>query len=169
MRSQFGFFTLEIILVVMIISLLATVAVPNMHKMLDAARLDYEIKKFCSEFDFAHSLGKQSSVKTEIFVNTISLDRNSGNIALGIDEKNRAYQLQIISNPTNNPIREKHFLSDGIKITSDVSRVLFLEDGRVVNNNHKAISNSFYFTSRYVISPVAVTVDSVGRWRGNRD
>ena len=64
MRNQFGFFTLEIILVVMIISLLATVAVPNMHKMLDAARLDYEIKKFCSEFDFAHSLGKQSLVNT---------------------------------------------------------------------------------------------------------
>ena len=169
MRNQFGFFTLEIILVVMIISLLATVAVPNMHKMLDAARLDYEIKKFCSELDFAHSLGKQSSVNTEIFSNTFFADDDSRRIAISIDEQNRAYQLLRASNSGYNPIREKHFLSDGIKINSSLKRVNFSPDGRVVNDAGKAISNSFYFTSRYVISPVAVTVDSVGRWRGNRD
>ena len=127
MRNQFGFFTLEIILVVMIISLLATVAVPNMHKMLDAARLDYEIKKFCSELDFAHSLGKQSSVNTEIFSNTFFADDDSRRIAISIDEQNRAYQLLRASNSGYNPIREKHFLSDGIKINSSLSeKTLYL-------------------------------------------
>lgn len=168
MKNQFGFFTLEIILVVMIISLLATVAVPNMHKMLDTARLDYEIKKFCSEFDFAHALGKQASVKAEIFDGTFSADKDSRTIAISIDEKNRAYQLLRGSTSGYNPIREKHFLSDGIKINSTVKRILFSADGRLVNDTGGAISNSFYFTSSYVIKPFEMNVDSVGRWRGKR-
>ncbi len=136
--------------------------------MVDAVRLNYEVKKFCGDFDFAHSLGRQTSLNTEIFSNSITIDSNSRRIAILIDSSGKSYTLIRKSILKDLPVRDAHILNAGIKITPDKnSRIYFLNDGRIVNDNNGAISETFVFTSRS--NEFYVSVDSVGRWRGKRE
>ena len=159
--------TIEIILVVLIIAILATIALPNMARMVDVARLDYEVKKFCSDFDFAHSLGKQAEFDGEIFSNALDKNDVSRKVVIQINERAGTYQISRNTTLSNVPIRDAHILSDGISINAkNNSTICFLPDGTVADANYAAISDSFVFTSRY--NSFSVSVDSVGRWRGKR-
>lgn len=167
MNNQRGVATLEVILVILIIAVLSTVTLPKAARMVDVAALDYEVRRFCSDFDFAHSLGRQSDINTEIFSNSIKAD-NSRFILIQIDNSGNSYQLCRKINSNNVALRDAHILSDGIKITPDKnSQILFTYDGRITNPSNGAISESFVFTSRN--NEFYVSVDSVGRWRGKRE
>lgn len=168
MKNQGGFATIEIILVVMIISLLSTISLPNMARMIDIARLDYEVKKFCSDFDFAHSLGRQTEFSAEIFQNSIQPDYNARNVAIQINENKGTYQIVRSTTSSERPIRDAHILSDGIKIkVKKNSTIYFKPDGSLEGNIDQNISESYTFTSRY--NTFLVSIDSVGRWRGKRE
>ena len=85
MKNQRGFVTIEIILVVLIISLSATLVVPNMARMVDVAQVDYEMKFLLSQIDYARSLNKNIHYNPEIFNYTLSLD-NGHQLKINIDE-----------------------------------------------------------------------------------
>ena len=53
--NQKGFATFEAILAVTIISVLAFIAVPKIDRVIDKIALDYEMKRLCSEIEFASS------------------------------------------------------------------------------------------------------------------
>ena len=67
MHNQKGFATLEIILIMLIISTLAGVVMPKMARVVDSATLNYEVRKFQSEFFFARSLSRSANYEAEIF------------------------------------------------------------------------------------------------------
>ena len=66
-KNQNGFATLEIILVIGIIAIFSTVAVPKMARILDKVALDYELKHLYSDLNFARSIGKSSTFDGGIF------------------------------------------------------------------------------------------------------
>lgn len=109
MRKEKGFATLEIILLMVIISTLAGIVLPKMGRIVDTATLDYEVKKFRSEFFFARSLSRSASYEPLIFSNS-SLPRGDA-ITFKTDEKN--YRIEC----NGNLIREKNFLPQGFKIS----------------------------------------------------
>ena len=148
MKNQRGLATLEVILVIMIIAVLVTVALPKASRMLDAVRLDYEMKKFLSTLDFAKSLNKNAYYQPEIFVGNISGDNAN---ALQIILSNTSYSLKrkgiIIHEPYNLP--------EGFSIQG-INPIYFSQS----NNGHVTLTSRQNF-NRYII------FDSVGRWRGD--
>ena len=153
MRNQFGFAALEIILVMAIISLLATVALPKMTKFLDTANLNYEVKKFYSEFLFAKSVSRSSNYYATIFSGAPISNGKGINFSLFDDN------YQILYSYT--PICETNFFPKNFKIYCPSNlRTVPLSQGRL----NKAVSGTYVFTSplnnrRYI------KLDSVGRIR----
>ena len=155
MKSQGGFATIEIILVVMIISLLATVALPNMARMVDVAQVDYEMKILLSTLDFTKSLNKNSHYKPEIFKNVPSFSESGHELQIDIDENLNRYT--IMQNGEN--FSEPHNLPNGFSIICEkgMPKQIF---PNTKYSGHIRI-NSGQDINRYVIS------DSAGRWRGD--
>ena len=144
--NQHGFVTLEIICVIMIISILTAIAVPQMTRWLDKARLDYEMKTFLNNLELARSLNRSTNYKPVIFKNNPKLENGDKVI---VDIKNNAYDLR-----TGDNIK-KIKLHDGFSI-----------DGRMFDNHINVdedktghvIITSRYGDKRYIYR------DPVGRW-----
>lgn len=143
---------MEIILVMMIISALTGVFVPKMARIVDIATLDYEAKKFQSEFWFARSLSRSASFEPSIFSNaSISQGRA---ITFKTNEKN--YRIE----QNGNLIREKNLLSNGFKIDcpSNLRDVSFKSYGKT-GKTGKYTFTSPLKNKRYL------KLDPVGRLR----
>ena len=153
-QNQRGFSTLEVILVIMIISLLATVILPNMARMVDVAQVDYEMKIFLSTLDYAKSMDKNSYFKPEIFKGTLA--NNAGaQIFLNVDYNKGTYQIV----RKNVAVGEMHELPEGFKIISE-NGIPSKIDPQEKYSGHIRIT-SRQNSNRYIIS------DSAGRWRGS--
>lgn len=160
MKNQGGFATFEVILAVIIISVLAFVAVPKIDRVVDKIALDYEMKRLCSEIEFASSLNRSASFKPEIFSEKIYADQSD--IALEIDEKNNSWRLT----RNKKPLRDRHYLFAGIKIfcsVKDVRNIKFDAYGV-----YQGGSGTITLTSRHG-EKAEIIFDTVGRWRGNRN
>ncbi len=150
MKSQGGFATIEIILVVMIISLLATVALPNMARMVDVAQVDYEMKILLSTLDTGKSFNKNSHFQPSIFNKKLS--SNVGQqINLFIDYDKGTYP--IISKAETHELPSGFLISRNNKLDNPI-------EFDSSNDGHITIT-SRYGVKRYII------FDSVGRWRGS--
>ena len=154
-QNQRGFATLEIILVIMIISLLATVALPNMARMVDVAQVEYEMKSLLSTLDATKSLNKNSHFQPEIFEGQLSSDA-SHELLLNVNYDKGTYQ--IVSNLEG--VNEMHELPAGFLIEKNKSLNDLIEFDK--NNNGHITITSRYGVKRYII------FDSVGHWRGSR-
>jgi len=120
--------------------------------MVDAVRLDYEMKTFLSTLDFAKSLNKTSFYQPGIFKDSIS----------GV----KASELQVNITATGYHIKRgtqevftPHKLPEGFSINREKGmrdKIYFSQS----NNGHLKITSRQNF-NRYII------FDSVGRWRGD--
>ena len=146
---------MEIILVVMIISLLATVALPNASKLLDTARLDYEVKIFLSKLYYVKALNGTAKANPEIFSSLTELKDCGHKLQINVDEEFSRYS--VVSN--GKIMSEVHQLPAGFSIfcESGMSNQIFPDES---NKGHVRIISK-YKVNRYVIP------DSVGRWRGD--
>ena len=146
--NQRGFATLEIICVILIISVLTTIAVPQMVRLLDKARLDYEMKTFLNNLELARTLNRSSHYEPEIFGGTL----NETGSSIIIDIKGNAYDLR-----TGDNVKEIK-LHDGFSI-----------DGRIFDNHinvDKGKPGHVTITSK-LGEKRHIIFDSVGRWRGS--
>jgi len=155
--NQRGFATLEIICVILIISILTTTAVPQMARMIDSARLDYEMKTFLNHLQTARALNRNSHYIPEIFSDVPELSESGHQISLQIDYVKGTYQI------TKNfkGVSEMHELPAGFSIAKNASLndpIKFENE----NNGHITIT-SRYGLKRYII------FNSVGRWRGSNE
>ena len=153
MKNQRGFLTIEIILVVLIISVLTTLVVPNFSKMIDVARLDYEMKILLSQIDYAYSLNKNIHLNPSIFENKF-LGKAGYHLQINVDENLNRYT--IVQDGKN--FEKPHELPQGFSI-----KMMYLKNPIDISAGDKGhiIITSRHNFKRYVIR------DNVGRWRGD--
>ena len=163
---QKGFATLEIILVLLIIGLLMSVAIPNAQRAIDRAALDYETKNLYSDLRYLQSISRSGK-----FLNLGMGERSfsfGDNPYMQISTEYNTYQLL----RGNVPIRETHRMQNGISITTNFSKkdtiIIFDSTGKATNAGGSALSGTITLTSRYG-KPETIVFDSVGRIRGGRD
>ncbi len=154
MKNQRGFLTIEMILVVLIIAILATLALPNMARMVDVAQVDYEMKILLSQLDYAYSLNKNISYNPGIFANKLSLDTGH-HLQINVDEDLNRYT--IVQNEKN--FSEPHELPQGFSIRCESGLPNEIILNKIRPGRIRIISR--YNVERYII------FDSVGRWRGD--
>ena len=134
---QRGIATLEVVIAVMIIAVLAKVAVPNAARVIDTVALDYEIKRLYSDLRLVQSMDRISD----------SDDKPT----LIIDKDKNFYQ---ISN------REPHYLRNGVKIYyTPQNEIYFDADGKAnIAPDHITLKSRRGKTKE-------ITFDTVGRMR----
>lgn len=152
MNNQRGLATFEIILVVMIIAVLTTIAVPKMARLVDKVQLDYEMKIFLSTLDFAKSLSKNVSYNRDIF-QYAPLDKPRDAI-INIVEKSRRYEVK-----QGSEVLQFHNLPENFSIEHSESLKVPISFFKG-NSGHVTLTSKFG-DKRYII------FDSVGRWRGD--
>lgn len=161
---QRGFATIEIIFAVLIISLLMTLTLPKVSRVIDGAALDYEIKRLYSELRFLQSINRSETFST---IGTANSFFNEPSY-LQITPKTQSYQ--ILRN--KKPLRETHFMRNikSITYTADIplNRINFDDTGQAVNTLNNALSTTLILTSR-LGKQSKIVFDSVGRFRGGRD
>lgn len=153
MDNQRGLATLEIILVVMIIAVLTTIAVPKMARLVDKVQLDYEMKIFLSTLDFAKSLNKSAFYNREIF-QYAPLSNTPSKVQVNINENLRRYEIK-----QDSAVLQSHDLPAGfsIKRNGSLGVMINVSEG---NSGHIALTSKFG-DKRYIY------FDSVGRWSGD--
>lgn len=154
-KNQNGFAEIEIVLVLMIIAILSGVALPKISKTLDIARLDYETKRFISEFYFAKSFSRSSKFEPSIFSYSVYGGKN-----VIFTVASRSYTVKI----GDTPVHEKYTLPKKFQIKKDdVPTDLIFSDGKL----SKHVSGSLT-----IISPQGnsrkIIFDSVDRIHSER-
>lgn len=145
--------TIEIILVVLIISVLTILVVPNFSRMIDTAEVDYEMKILLSEINSVQSLNRNIKIDPSIFENKIS-GKVGQPLQINVDENLNRYT--IVQNSKN--FDEPHELPQGFSI-----KVMYLKNPIDTSDGDKGhiIITSRHNLKRYVIR------DSVRRWSGS--
>ena len=166
LKNQRGLATLEVVLVISIIGIFSSVAVPKMARILDKVCLDYEMKSLYSELNLARSIGKSSTFNGGVFP---QVEDNQNKIYLWIYGKsygnaNARNRYQIMRTSINSTPYHRHNLSNGIEI--DFSRgTEKLEITFDNSSRYSAGSKTLTLNSKYGDS-AQIKFDSVGRWRG---
>lgn len=154
---QKGFATLEIIFAVLIIGILLTAAVPNAARVVDRAALDYETKRLYGDLRFLQSASRSGEMD---LLGTGRDDLQPEKLPyMQINPARRSWQILRGTNPV--PVREEHFMRNGIKISSAKDKIRFDTSGS------PNISTSITLTPRFGKAN-AIVFDSVGRFRGGR-
>lgn len=160
---QKGFASLEIILAVLIIALLATVAVPNAARFVDRAAVDYEQKRLYNELQFLRTFDRTATVSSKGtgLADFVTSKMTVGSVAiLNLDLKANSYQIF----RADKTFREPHNLSYGVTFSdeTDVDSVSFKStSGSNVN------SKTIVLKSRRG-HKLKIVFDSVGRIRGGK-
>ena len=159
---QKGFASLELIFAVLIISILATVAVPKAANFVDRAALDYEQKRLYSELQFVRTLNRTDTVQstgmnmTSFFSSKITVNQPA---LLEIDCDSDSYRIL----REEKPIRQEHYFSNGVKFSDETDippRIYFNTAGySYVTGTSIVLTSRRGYTAKIVF-------DSVGRIRG---
>ena len=149
-KNQRGFATLEIICVLIIISVLTTVAVPKMARMVDSAMLDYEMKIFLSDLDFAKALNKNAYYNSGIFDDS-NFNDTPHQIFIDVNKNSYDFRRDI-------KVFASHKLPNGF---SYELRYLKPSIDFFKGNRGHIIITSKLNNKRYMIR------DTVGRWHGD--
>jgi len=149
---QKGFATLEIVLMIFIVGLLASCAVPNAVRIIDRVSLDYEVKRLYTDMRFLQSVGRMTNTK----------DFHFGT------EKDEAIRLLIhpkryVVENFSGKIYSEHYLSNGVTASKEKT-VKFDDMGKI----EPATSDTLNLTSRQG-KELYFVFDSVGRFRGSRE
>ena len=127
---------------------------PKMARIVDIAALNYEVRKFQSEFFFSRSLGRSASYEPKIFKYSLT---STGN-AITFETYSTNYHIE----QNGNLIREENFLPQRFKIDclSGLREVSFNSAGKIVSGK----SGTYTFTSS-LNQKRSLRLDSVGRLR----
>ena len=160
---QKGFASLEIIFAVVIISILATVAVPNAANFFDRVALDYEQKKLYSELQYLRTLNRTDTVNStgmnmaNFFSSKITVNQRA---MLEINRDTNSYRIL----REEKPIREVHYFSNGVQFSKETNvpaRIYFDTSGY-----SNVTGASIVLASRRGVK-AKIVFDSVGRLRGD--
>lgn len=161
---QKGFATLEVILVIFIISVLMTCAVPNAASIIDKVSLDYETKRLYSDLRFVQALDRSTTVTdagmTDVLNNNKIFPPPVASIVFD-NPINNSSSWQIVRGLEDNApaVREKHILSYGVKISSPSRDVHFSFEGEASITSNNITLKSRRGKEQYI------RFDSVGRFR----
>ena len=165
-KNQNGFANLEIILILGIIAIFSTVAVPKMARILDKVALNYELKHIYSELNLARSLGKSSTYNGWAFPDSKSQQKVQLRLYgkyYNSDALKNVYQIRRPSAPSASA-HYFHRLTNGITLDfSGGDKVLSIEFDNP--GRYSSGSKTLTLTSKYEDS-AQIVFDTVGRWRG---
>jgi len=165
MNKQNGFATLEIILIIGIIAIFSTVAVPKMARILDKVALNYELKRLYSELNFARSIGKSSMIEGGIF-NTF-YNTGNGQIEFWLYSRNYSsanmrnlYQMKRPAVTSSYYYRYK--LTNDIKLdgNNSVRKISFNNSGTFISQPGIELTSKYNYKAY-------IYLDTVGRIRGS--
>ena len=152
---QKGFAMLEVILAALIIALLMKAAVPNATRLIDRAALDYETKRLYSELRFLQAVNSSARFDAK------GTGRDSVGDYVSIKFTNTGYQVVRGLGYTGKPVREVHYLSYGVKLSSPKNSVNFDSQGKAsITSNHITLTSRLGKTKK-------ISFDSVGRMQGD--
>ena len=169
---QKGIATLEIVLAIMIIALLAGSTVPNVTRIIDKAALDYEANRLYSDLRFAQEASKASTFSEKGTGGTKNIKHDDTIINLTIDPANKNYQIFKTYKNKTEATREPHYynpvtisfkdkpVSTKININFDGYNKAKISSGTSPNS----VSDSLTLTSQFD-KKLFITFDSVGRIR----
>lgn len=154
---QKGFATLELIIVIFIVVLLAGAAVPNAVRIVDKISLDYETKRLYTDLRAVQAFDRMTNMNDSHFtpiIYELTAEDEAVNLAV---EPNR-YTLRKNS---SDEIYAEHYFSNGV--AAGKSMIIKFDDmGKVT----PAASETLELTSRF--GKRSIVFDSVGRFRGGR-
>ena len=159
---QKGFATLEVVLVILIIAVLASCAVPNAVRVLDSVSLDCETKRLYTELRHIQSYDRMKQMDDKHFKD------NADTLPLNFEIKETYYLLKQTS---PEKIYKQHFLPKGFKLSypaaMDFSYIKFDDMGKPQASNNTTLNGHMILTSR-LGKQRYFAFDSVGRFRGSR-
>lgn len=174
---QKGFATLEVILVIFIISVLMTCAVPNAARIIDKVSLDYETKRLYSDLRFVQALNRSATVTDTGMTNVLNNNKIFPPPVASIVfenpiENSGGWQIVRGTEITDPAVREKHVLSYGVKIIIDqknehLRRIKFDTTGEPQDIYSRAANGHITLKSRRG-KESKIVFDTVGRFRGEK-
>ena len=156
---QKGFASLEIILTVLIVALLAGAALPNALRVLEKVSLDYETKRLYSELRFAQALSRDSNVETKFMSGNFKMHTSPG-ATVTIDYSNRpnSWQARLGTKSSDPLLREVHVLRHGetFSLTNDsLKKISFDSTGKHdLNGTWQLTSRTGKYKSKIIFNTV---------------
>lgn len=165
---QKGFATLEIILSVLIVALLAGAALPNALRVLEKVSLDYETKRLYSELRFAQALSRDSNVETKFMGGNFKMHTSPGaTVTIDYSTRPNSWQARLGTDEfSGSLLREVHVLRHGeiFSLTNDsLKKISFDSTGQPKNENDKNADGTLTLTSRTGKYKSKIIFNSVGR------
>ena len=154
---QKGIATLEIVMVIFIVGVLASCAVPNAVRVLDRVSLDYETKNLYTELRFLQSHERMTFMTDSHFQDKGNLQEE--NFQNNLDVSPEKY---VITKNSTDKIYAEHYFSGGVT-ASKIKSIKFDDMGRI----SPATSDTLTIKSR-LGKELYFAFDSVGRFRGSR-
>ena len=116
---QKGIATFEIVMMIFIVAVLVSCAVPNAVRVVDRFSLDYETRRLYSDLRFLQSISRPTKISTApMGAEFLGIDL-SPEIYLVIETpENGVHSWQIVRGlDSKNPVRKPHTLLNGVKIS----------------------------------------------------
>ena len=164
---QKGFASLEIILTVLIVALLAGAALPNALRVLEKVSLDYETKRLYSELRFAQALSRDSNVETKFMGGNFEMETSPG-VTVTIDYSNHpnSWQARLGTKSSDPLLREVHVLRHGETFASyDKNNYINFSLNKITfdSTGKHDLNGTWQLTSRTGKYKSKIIFDTVGR------
>ncbi|MBQ7705001.1 MAG: hypothetical protein IJT73_06220 [Selenomonadaceae bacterium] len=161
-KNQRGFAVLEIILIVGVIAIFSSVALPKMKITLDKVALNYEMKHLYSELNLVRSIGKSSTFNGGIFP---TMQDAGHKVEIWLYSKNYSNEsarnrYQIMRTSLTSTPYYRHNLTNGINL--EFSGGYYLKE---IDFSNLGDSQKFTLISKFG-DKAYVKIDSLGRVRG---
>ena len=148
---QKGFATLEIVLVIMIIAILATTTIPSAARIIDRVSLDYETKRIYTDLRFIQSFDRMAYMKDSHF------DTNYDERIKFVIYSDR----YVFEKNSDGKIYTENYFSKCVMMNK--TKIIIFDDmGRI----NPAKSDTLTLSSKFG-SPKYFRFDTVGRFRGS--
>ena len=148
---QKGFATLEIVLVIMIIAILATTTIPSAARIIDRVSLDYETKRIYTDLRFIQSFDRMAYMKDSHF------DTNYDERIKFVIYSDR----YVFEKNSDGKIYTENYFSKGVMMNK--TKIIIFDDmGRI----NPAKSDTLTLSSKFG-SQKYFKFDTVGRFRGS--
>lgn len=154
---QKGIATLEIVMMIFIVAVLVSCAVPNAVRVLDRIALDYETKRLYTELRFLQSHERMT------FMTDSHFEKARGNKIDNFQNKLTVYpEKYTVTKNSTSEIYAEHYFSGGVTVSKNLT-IKFDDMGKI----SPATSDTLTIKSR-LGKNLYFAFDTVGRFRGSR-